>query len=107
MRGRSDPQAHPRQRHWHSGSDTRRTDGRDASGVTAPLPRNTSLYFPDGLSDQVLATAPYAERPGRDTTNDTDTIFPTGGVPAVLDIAPSRDGFRAAACLVIVGVPAA
>ncbi len=67
----------------------------------------TQLYFPDGLTDQVLATAaPYAERHRRDTTNETDTIFPTGGVPAVLDIAPSRDGFRAAACLVIVGSPA-
>lgn len=65
----------------------------------------TQLYFPDDLSDQVLATAPYAERPGRDTTNDTDTIFPTGGVPAVLDVAPSQDGYRAAACLVI-GSPA-
>jgi protocatechuate 3,4-dioxygenase beta subunit len=67
----------------------------------------TQLYFPDSLSDQVLATAaPYAERPRRDTTNDTDTIFPPGGVPAVLDIASSHDGYRAAACLVIVGSPA-
>ena len=61
----------------------------------------SQLYFADDLSDQVLATSPYAERPGRDTTNGTDEIFPTGGDPAVLDISPTREGYRAAICLVI------
>jgi len=60
----------------------------------------SQLYFPDEVSDQVLARAPYAERPGRDTTNATDEIFPTGGDPAVLDVGPADDGFRAAICLV-------
>ena len=48
----------------------------------------SQLYFPDPLTDQVLALAPYAERPGRDTTNDSDEIFSTGGAPAVVDISP-------------------
>jgi protocatechuate 3,4-dioxygenase beta subunit len=61
----------------------------------------SQLYFPDEVSDQVLARAPYAERPGRDTTNATDEIFPTGGDPAVLDVGPTDDGFRAAICLVV------
>ena len=30
----------------------------------------SQLYFPDDVSDEVFASAPYAERPGRDTTND-------------------------------------
>ncbi|MGH9110593.1 MAG: hypothetical protein ACRDY3_14255 [Acidimicrobiales bacterium] len=57
------------------------------------------LYFPDPVSDEVLATAPYAEWPGRDTTNDTDTIFPTGGTPAVLSVEAGRGRYRAGACL--------
>lgn len=61
----------------------------------------SQLYFPDDLTEQVLASAPYAERPGRDTTNDRDTIFPTGGDPALLDVAPAAGGYRAAICLVL------
>jgi protocatechuate 3,4-dioxygenase beta subunit len=61
----------------------------------------SQLYFPDSVSAQVLARPPYAERPNRDTSNDTDEIFPTGGGPAVLDIAPDDDGYRAAICLIL------
>jgi protocatechuate 3,4-dioxygenase beta subunit len=67
----------------------------DASTLTS------QLYFPDDLNDQVLVVAPYAERPGRDTTNDTDEIFPTGGGPAVVDIVSDGAGYRAAICLVL------
>ena len=59
----------------------------------------SQLYVPDDTSDEVLAQMPYAHRPGRDTTNDTDEIFTTGGDPAVLDIVPNGDGYRAAICL--------
>jgi protocatechuate 3,4-dioxygenase beta subunit len=61
----------------------------------------SQLYFADEVSDQVLSRSPYAERPGRDTTNGTDEIFPTGGDPAVLDLAPEGDGYRAAIGLVL------
>ena len=61
----------------------------------------SQLYFPDLISDEVLATDPYRERPGRDTTNGTDTIFATGGTPAVLDITRSPNGYRAVICLVL------
>jgi len=61
----------------------------------------SQLYFPDSTSDEVLLTDPYNERPGRDTTNGTDTIFATGGTPAVLDITRSPDGYRAVICLVL------
>ncbi|HEY6533808.1 MAG TPA: hypothetical protein VIY72_15985 [Acidimicrobiales bacterium] len=59
----------------------------------------SQLYFPDRNSDEVLARAPYVTRPGRDTTNDTDEIIATGGDPAMLDIVPTRDGYRAGICL--------
>lgn len=61
----------------------------------------SQLYFPDDLNDDVLSTAPYSERPGRDTTNDTDEIFPTGGDPAVLDVTQDDGTIRAAICLVL------
>jgi protocatechuate 3,4-dioxygenase beta subunit len=61
----------------------------------------SQLYFPDYVSDEVLARLPYAERPGRDTTNGTDEIVPTGGDPALVDISPVGDGYRAAICLVV------
>ena len=56
----------------------------------------SQLYFEDELSDAVFASVPYSSRPGRDTTNGSDSIFPTGGDPAVLDVTPIRDGHRAA-----------
>jgi protocatechuate 3,4-dioxygenase beta subunit len=61
----------------------------------------SQLYFPEPINNAVLATEPYRSRPGRDTTNDTDTIFPTGGTPAVLDVARSTSGYRAGICLVL------
>ena len=67
----------------------------------------SQLYFPDELSDRVMRTEPYAQRPGRDTTNHTDEIFPTGGDPALLDILRAGDGYRAAICLVLPPGPAA
>lgn len=61
--------------------------------------RTSQLYFPDPVNAEVLARPPYATRSGRDTTNATDTIFPTGGDPAVVDVHPVDDGYRAAVCL--------
>lgn len=61
----------------------------------------SQLYFPDDLSDDVLASAPYSRRPGRDTTNDTDEIFATGGSPSMLDLTPANGGYRAVVCLVL------
>jgi protocatechuate 3,4-dioxygenase beta subunit len=65
----------------------------------------SQLYFPDPLTDEVLAQAPYAARPGRDTTNEADTIFRTGGVPAIVDIIPTGPSYRAAISLVLPSRP--
>ncbi|MBI2706613.1 MAG: intradiol ring-cleavage dioxygenase [Actinobacteria bacterium] len=59
----------------------------------------SQLYFPEQTNDEVLAQPPYSTRPGRDTTNARDQIFPTGGAPAVLDIVLTPAGYRAAICL--------
>jgi protocatechuate 3,4-dioxygenase beta subunit len=61
----------------------------------------SQLYFSDDTSDVVLARAPYVQRPQRDTRNDTDSIFPTGGDPAVLDVTTDGDRYRAVICLVV------
>lgn len=61
----------------------------------------TQLYFPEDINQHVLSLEPYAQRPGRDTTNETDEIFPTGGAPAVLDVTPDGSGYRAAICLIL------
>lgn len=65
----------------------------------------SQLYFPEKVNKRVLGLPPYVERPGRDTTNETDEIFPTGGDPAVLDVIPSGAGYRAVVCLVVPGAP--
>ena len=61
----------------------------------------SQLYFPDVISDHVMSLAPYSQRPGRDTTNLTDEIFPTGGDPAVLHVSWVDDACRAGICLVL------
>ena len=59
----------------------------------------SQLYFPDSVTDMVHALAPYNERPGRDTTNETDVIFPIGGEPAVLQLRTTPDRHLGAARL--------
>lgn len=65
----------------------------------------SQLYFPDDINDAVLATAPYRNRPGRDSTNDTDSILPTGAEPAIVDVALVNGGYRAAICLILPADP--
>jgi protocatechuate 3,4-dioxygenase beta subunit len=69
----------------------------DAAGTTL----TSQLYFPDTITDDVLAMPPYAERTARDTTNRNDAIFTTGGTPPVVDIDHLENGYRAAICLVL------
>jgi len=56
----------------------------------------SQLYFPDPLTDTVHARPPYSQRPGRDTANDTDVIFPTGREPAVLQLRATTNGYLGA-----------
>lgn len=61
----------------------------------------SQLYFPDEITAALFRRAPYEQRAERDTFNATDTIFHTGGTPAVLDVVPTGAAFRAGACLVL------
>lgn len=67
--------------------------------------RISQFYFPETINADVLARHPYAQRPGRDTTNASDSILPTGGeAAAVVDVQPVGDGYRAAVCLLLPSV---
>ena len=62
----------------------------------------TQLYFPDEVTDAVFATPPYRGRPGRDTTNDTDSIFVDGGERTVLQlIGDATTGFTGVLCMTV------
>ena len=61
----------------------------------------SQLYFPDDVNEEVLARSPYATRPGRDTTNDQDSIAATDGGPALLDVASGPEGYLATTQLLL------
>jgi protocatechuate 3,4-dioxygenase beta subunit len=61
----------------------------------------SQLYFPDALTDAVLARAPYRDRPGRDTTNSVDELFVGGGEAALLQPQPDGTGCKAAVCFTL------
>ena len=61
----------------------------------------SQLYFPEPVNDDVLSQLPYAARAGRDTTNHTDPILPTGGTPAMVDIEAVGTGYRGGVCLML------
>ncbi len=66
----------------------------------------SQLYFPEELTRAVITRPPYRDRPGRDTTNDTDEIYSTGGDPALLEVVEEADGgYLAGLCLVLPGRP--
>jgi hypothetical protein len=64
-------------------------------------PFTSQLYFPETINEEVLRRSPYASRPGRDTTNATDSIAATGGGPALLEVAAAGDGYVATTCLLV------
>ena len=70
--------------------------------VHTPARTSTSqLYFPEEVTADVFARAPYRERGLPDTTHASDGIFATGGQPAVLDIHADGDGHIGVLCLVL------
>jgi len=62
----------------------------------------TQLYFPDELTDQVFACPPYADRPPRDTTNATDSIFADDGRRTVMQLTGDAiDGLTGVLCVAL------
>jgi protocatechuate 3,4-dioxygenase beta subunit len=53
-------------------------------------------YFDDAITDQVLATGPYAAKGARSTRNDRDGIYRRGGRELMLTLTPAATGYAAA-----------
>ncbi|MEV4145943.1 protocatechuate dioxygenase [Amycolatopsis sp. NPDC049691] len=56
----------------------------------------TQLMFDEALNSEVLATQPYAQRTGRDTFNDNDSIYQPS---MLLKVTKARDGY--VGCIVL------
>ncbi|SEF23620.1 Dioxygenase [Amycolatopsis pretoriensis] len=56
----------------------------------------TQLMFDEALNTEVLATQPYAQRTGRDTFNDNDSIYQPS---MLLKVTKARDGY--VGCIVL------
>jgi protocatechuate 3,4-dioxygenase beta subunit len=56
----------------------------------------SQLYFDDALTDQVYTQAPYASRGARDTRNNRDSIYATGGDQLLLALTKDGDGYTTA-----------
>ena len=56
----------------------------------------SQLFFDESITTQVHAQAPYAQKGGRDTTNDRDGIYSRGGSDLMLQL--SRDGDGISQC---------
>lgn len=61
----------------------------------------TQLYFPETVTGAVFSRPPYDRRPQPDTTNATDSIFSSGGRPAVVDVSREGGGYGAEVCLAL------
>jgi protocatechuate 3,4-dioxygenase beta subunit len=60
------------------------------------------LYFDDTVSDMIYAQQqPYAQHPGRDTTNATDGIFRQGGSQGLLTLSQAGTGYIGRQTLVV------
>ena len=56
----------------------------------------SQLYFPDALSDRILASAPYAGGARKRTRNEEDGIFRRGGAQLMLAPLEQTQGYAAA-----------
>lgn len=61
----------------------------------------TQLFFPDAISDEILAGDRYSRRGIRDTVNDTDTIFADRGADTMLTMQRSGPGWLGTLCAAI------
>jgi protocatechuate 3,4-dioxygenase beta subunit len=66
---------------------------RSAPGSVTRLEFTSQLYFDDALTDSVYTQAPYNSRGRRDTTNQRDGIFASGGTQLLLPVTQDGSGY--------------
>ncbi len=66
---------------------------RSAPGSVTRLEFTSQLYFDDALTDSVYTQAPYNSRGRRDTTNQRDGVFASGGAQLLLPVTQDGSGY--------------
>jgi protocatechuate 3,4-dioxygenase beta subunit len=66
---------------------------RSSAGSVSRFEFTSQLYFDDAVTDAVYAQPPYNSRGRRDTTNQRDGIFASGGSQLLLAVAPQGSGY--------------
>ena len=79
---------------WYTGRTVHihfkvRTDPSSATGYSL----TSQFYFDDALTDQIHATAPYSQKPVRDTRNSNDGIYANGGAQLTLPVTQAGQGY--------------
>lgn len=66
---------------------------RSNAGAVSRYEFTSQLYFDESITDAVYAQAPYNTRGRRDTTNQRDGIFASGGSQLMLALVPDGKGY--------------
>jgi protocatechuate 3,4-dioxygenase beta subunit len=61
----------------------------------------SQMYFPEELTTEVYAVAPYLAHGPKDTSNDADAFAHAGGFPGLVTIAPGANGYDAKLTIVV------
>ena len=66
---------------------------RSNAGAVSRFEFTSQLYFDESITDLVHAQAPYNTHGRRDTTNQRDGIFASGGPQLMLNLSPEGAGY--------------
>jgi len=66
---------------------------RSAPGSVTRMEFTSQLYFDDAVTDAVMAQPPYNFRGRRDTTNQADSVFASGGSQLMLPVGQDGSGY--------------
>lgn len=61
----------------------------------------SQMYFPEDMTTEVYAVAPYLAHGPKDTSNDADAFAHAGGFPELLAITPGSNGYDASLTIVV------
>jgi protocatechuate 3,4-dioxygenase beta subunit len=65
----------------------------------------SQLFFNDSLTDEVYTQSPYSSEGTRDTRNNRDNIYSSGGSQLVLELTEESQGYSATFDIALEGVP--
>lgn len=75
-------------------------------GITRTYEFTSQLFFDDSLTDQVYAVSPYNTKAARQTRNNNDGIYQSGGTGTLLNVvSDGQGGYSASFDLGLSGVP--